>query len=186
MILSCVFRLKQQGRALPIGDVCGILRGTLSENDLDKLSTFGLMRDIDSKRVSRIADYLISEGYIEECGEGKICVLAPKADEFIKSHGSLMMRFKNTVKKTIAAEDSGHRNPELFEKLRELRKSLSAALGVPPYVVFSDASLWSMCALLPKNLDEFLRVSGVGTMKAERYGRKFLSVIGKYLDTRRI
>ncbi|MDE7230124.1 MAG: HRDC domain-containing protein, partial [Oscillospiraceae bacterium] len=55
---------------------------------------------------------------------------------------------------------------------------------VPPYVVFSDASLWSMCALLPRNIDEFLRVSGVGTMKAERYGRKFIAVIKKYTDTR--
>lgn len=186
MILSCVFRLKQRGRALPIGGVCGILRGTLSEDGLDKLSTFGLMRGTDTERVSKIAEYLISEGYIEECGGEKICVLTPKADEFVKTRGSLMMRFRNEHKKMFVPAGTEHPNPELFEQLKALRRTQAAALGVPPYVVFSDASLWSMCTLLPKNHDEFLRVSGVGTMKAERYGRKFLSVIGKYIETRRI
>lgn len=183
MILSCVYRLKQRGRALPVGDVCKILCGKLSEGGLDKLSTFGLMRDADPKRVKRIAEYLISEGYIDECGENKICVLTPKADDFIKSHGTVIMRFKAEQKKP--SDGTAHNNPELFEQLRALRKSLSASLGVPPYVVFSDASLWSMCTILPKNIDEFLKVSGVGTMKAERYGRKFIAVIRKYIDTRR-
>lgn len=186
MILSCVFRLKQRGRAVPIGGVCGILRGTLSEDGLDKLSTFGLMRGTDAGRVSKITKYLISEGYIEECGDEKICVLTPKADEFVKTRGSLMMRFRNEHKKTVVPAGAEHPNPELFEQLKALRRTQAAALGVPPYVVFSDASLWSMCTLLPKNHDEFLRVSGVGTMKAERYGRKFLSVIGKYIEARKI
>lgn len=184
MILSCVFRLKQHGRALPVDDVCRILCGTLSGNGLDELSTFGLMRGTAPKRVLSIARYLCDEGYIEECGENKICVLTPKADEFIKTRGSIIMCFKSASKKTFA-DDPGHKNPELFEKLRELRRQLSTALGVPPYVVFSDASLWSMCAILPTTIDEFLKVSGVGTMKAERYGRKFIAVIGKYTDTRR-
>lgn len=184
MILSCVYRLKQHGRALPVGDVCNILCGKLSEGGLDKLSTFGLMRDADPKRVLRIAEYLTAEGYIDECGENKICVLTPKADEFIKSRGSVIMRFKAEKKKP--SDGTVHNNPELFEQLRALRKTLSSNLGVPPYVVFSDASLWSMCTILPKNIDEFLKVSGVGTMKAERYGRKFIAVIGKYTDTRRL
>lgn len=184
MILSCVYRLKQQGRALPVKDICGILGGSLSENGLDKLSTFGLMRGKDPKRVLQIAQYLCAEGYIEECGKNSICVLTPKADEFIKTRGSIIMRFKAASKKSAAENNAEHQNPELFEELKALRRQLSASLGVPPYVVFSDASLWSMCTILPTTIDEFLKVLGVGTMKAERYGRKFTSVIRKYIDTR--
>ena len=88
------------------------------------------------------------------------------------------MRF-GSVKKEKPVEN--HSNPELFAKLRELRKKLASSLGVPPYVVFSDISLWSMCTLLPRNMEEFMNVSGVGTVKAERYGRKFLAVINEYV-----
>ena len=189
MILSCVFRLKQKGKALPVEEVCGILGGIYfgdGEDELENLSTFGLMRGKDQKRVLRIARYLCAEGYIEECGKNKICVLTPKADEFIKKRGSILMSFKSGNKKSAnsVADSNEHQNPELFEQLRELRRQLSTALGVPPYVVFSDASLWSMCTILPKTIDEFLTVSGVGTMKSERYGRKFIAVIKKYTDTR--
>ncbi len=55
---------------------------------------------------------------------------------------------------------------------------------MPPYVVFSDAVLWNMCARLPKTHDELLEISGIGTMKAERYGRRFLSVINEYVGNK--
>ena len=86
------------------------------------------------------------------------------------------MRFE----KHSFAKQTVPENKELFEKLRELRKKIAQTLGVPPYVVFTDATLWDMCALLPKNYEELLRVSGVGVRKAERYGKKFLSVINEY------
>lgn len=181
-ILSCVYRLKQRNMAMDAEGVRRVLLGNIDSKELESLSTYGIMRSESSKRVDYIIRFLCSEGYIDECGINKICVLTPKADEFIKTRGALIMRFKSAPKKTAA--DAEHSNPELFEQLRELRRQLSAALGVPPYVVFSDASLWSMCTLLPRDLDEFLKVSGVGTMKAERYGRKFIAVIKKYTDTR--
>ncbi len=129
-------------------------------------------------RIIKITKYLCSKGYFDEYGERKVCVLTPKADKFIDDRESVFMSFGN-VKKQKNAENRS--NPELFEKLRELRKKLSSSLGVPPYVVFSDISLWSMCTLLPRNIEEFMNVSGVGTIKAERYGRKFLAVINDYV-----
>lgn len=182
-ILSCIFRLRQRSRAMDADGVRDVLHGDIS-GELESLSTYGIMCSDSPKRIDLIIRYLCAEGYIDECGVKKICVLTPKADEFIKTRGSIIM--KTRAEKRQKPSDAEHRNPELFEELRELRRSLSAALGVPPYVVFSDASLWSMCTILPKNLDEFLKVSGVGTMKAERYGRKFIAVIKKYTDTRKL
>lgn len=194
-ILSCIFRLKQRRFPLGKSNVCKILLGSadkkLEEWGLTSLSTYGIMRGESSSRVREIMDFLEAEGYFEACGEKPVCVLTPKADEFIKSKQRLIMQIRKgdekksaEPKKTAVQEDAQHQNPELFERLRELRKKQASALGVPPYVVFSDTALWSMCAILPKSQEEFLMVNGVGARKAERYGRIFIAEIESYLKTR--
>ena len=74
--------------------------------------------------------------------------------------------------KTNILEDS-----ELFTKLRMLRRNLAETQGVPPFVIFSDKTLRSMCALLPKTLSEMAEVKGVGSQKLEKYGQQFIDVI---------
>ena len=90
------------------------------------------------------------------------------------------MRFEKAKKRT--AKNETCENKELFEELCALRKKTAAELGVPPYVVFSDATLRDMCAILPKNCVEFMLISGVGARKAERYGKDFITVISEYAD----
>jgi len=72
---------------------------------------------------------------------------------------------------TTGAEDS------LFRDLRETRKAIADRDGVPPFVVFSDATLRDMAKKRPRNRMEMLSVSGVGQVKFERYGEAFLSVM---------
>lgn len=178
--LSCVFRLKQQGKALDVDGVCEVLLGECGE-EYRGLSTYGIMRGEDRARLVMIADHLKNEGFFEECGDGKICVLMPKSDEIMRRRLPIRIRTKAGGEKSRAASDIPR--PELFEQLRALRNKSAAALGVPPYVVFSDASLIGMCTLLPTTTDEFLKVSGVGTRKAECYGRKFMAVISSYVSS---
>ena len=87
---------------------------------------------------------------------------------------------KKAKKKPAQAETV---NEELFSKLRELRKELAERGSVPAYVIFSDASLRDMCRILPKTLDEFETVSGVGSAKLQRYGELFVNEINDYLRT---
>lgn len=194
-ILSCIFRLKQRGFPLGKARVCMILTGSadkkLEEWGLTTLSTYGIMHGNDRSRIRDIMEFLESEGYFTSDNDRRVCVLLPKADEFIKSRQRLMMRISKRdlkkaalPKKVVIQADGQHQNPELFERLRELRKKQASALGVPPYVVFADSALWSMCALLPKNQQEFLSVAGVGARKAERYGKIFMEEINSYLKTR--
>ena len=68
-------------------------------------------------------------------------------------------------------------NPQLFERLRALRKRIADAEGVPAYIVFSDAVLRQMAALVPRTRDEMLALSGVGPVKLERYGDAFLEAL---------
>ena len=191
-ILSCIYRLKQRGLQYDKLSVCRILLGKrdkdVEEQGLTTLSTYGIMRGENSERLIEIVDYLEKEGYFEVCGDNQICVLTPKADEFVRSKQRIIMHISRKSLKGSSENaynsDAGHQNPELFENLKLLRKKQASALGVPPYVVFSDASLWSMCELLPKNQREFLEVSGVGARKAERYGKIFVAEINKYVNNR--
>ena len=74
-----------------------------------------------------------------------------------------------------------HFQGSLFMHLREVRKRIADEAGVPPYIVFSDASLYDMCAKIPETDEEFLEVSGVGQAKLARYGEAFLDEIAVYL-----
>jgi ATP-dependent DNA helicase RecQ len=67
-------------------------------------------------------------------------------------------------------------NP-LFEALRTKRRELAEAAGVPPYVIFHDATLRELAQRRPANLSDFALISGVGARKLEAYGEAFLSVI---------
>ena len=71
---------------------------------------------------------------------------------------------------------------KLFDALREVRTRLAVRAGVPPYVIFSNATLADMAARQPSSEYELLSVRGVGDAKARRYGKDFLAVIRKYRD----
>ena len=71
---------------------------------------------------------------------------------------------------------------ELFQKLRELRLEIAKEEKVPPYIVFSDKTLIHMCQIRPKTKKEMLMVSGVGEMKYEKYGERFLKVMSAGTD----
>ncbi len=76
----------------------------------------------------------------------------------------------------LSAEDEG-----LFEALKKVRSDKAKIAGVPAFVIFSDATLRDMCRIKPKNVSEFMRVSGVGEVKAKRYGNAFIKAINEYL-----
>jgi ATP-dependent DNA helicase RecQ len=88
---------------------------------------------------------------------------------------ALVAGTRRAVTGRVAQAISEH--PERFERLRALRKRLADAEGVPPYIVFSDATLRQMADALPKTRAEMLGVSGVGPTKLERYGDAFLEAL---------
>ena len=110
-------------------------------------------------------------------GEGVASLIAASA----ASGASLSTRGRSARSRANgAAGSSGHAapaNPELFERLRALRKRLADAEGVPAYIVFSDVVLRQMAATAPKSRGELLALSGVGPVKLERYGEAFLSLL---------
>lgn len=182
-ILSCIFRLKQRGRSSGRVLIADILLGSRSERivqwSLDKLSTYGLLKGENRSRIISIIDFLIREEYIEIEPEHSTCQLTRKADEFVKSRATLLMKLPKEEEKE-KPNQVYEENPELMKLLKQERFKLASAMGVPAYVVFSDASLREMSAKMPVTEDEFLKISGVGSRKAERYGKTFMGIISEF------
>lgn len=188
-ILSCIFRLKQRGRSggkiLISGILCGGESEQILSGGLDTLSTYGIMKEYTQKYIREMIDYLEEQGYIVTEQEHHTLQLTPMADDMVRSRRTLLMkRPRRAVEAEAAAapaKTSGEENPELMQMFRELRKKLAATLGVPAYVVFTDATLREMTVKQPRSIQEFMNISGVGSRKAERYGRQFISIIEEYL-----
>ncbi len=182
-ILSCIYRMGERFGGNVVVDV---LRGSNSQRirsfKFNQLSTYGIMKDYDKETLKEIISYLISDGYINITGD-KYPVLN------ISAQGNAVLRGKMEVQiKKVFSKRSKQENKEivyeydLFEILRKLRKEIADNLKVPPFVVFSDATLKDMCIKYPLNKIEILKVSGVGEHKAEKYGNEFIEVIKNYIE----
>jgi ATP-dependent DNA helicase RecQ len=86
-------------------------------------------------------------------------------------------RAKGAGRKSRVLEDLSVDDQTLFEALRSLRKTLAESRGVPPYVIFGDATLVDLCRQRPTTPAEFLAINGVGAVKLERFGDAFLGAI---------
>lgn len=179
MILSCIVRMGERFGSAMVSDV---LRGSRNkrvlDNGFDQLSTHGIMKDKSSAHIRMIIDYLLEEEVLSLSNDAYATLkLGSKASSALKGQEELVMRVSQERVKSSLTQDVS--NPELFDRLRSLRKSIADERGVPAFVVFSDTSLKSMCTIMPQTLETFLSVSGVGSVKAEAYGEAFLEVITK-------
>ena len=148
------------------------------------------MRDTDRQTIRAYLNGLIAAGYLEQT-EGEYPVLnlteQSRAVLFKGERVSLRMRPEpeREAKQAAAAvrsEELGEVNEALLERLKKVRLSIAQTTGVPPYVVFSNATLIAMARMRPESVEEFMRVPGVGEVKAKRYGGKFLRAIQTYTE----
>ncbi len=189
-ILSCIARAGNRFGASTIAEV---LRGSMNEqiekHNLDCLSTYGIMKGVSAKYIRHVIDQLRMQGYlaIDENSTYRIPALTPKARDVLLGSAHVFMRAadgeaKHAVKKEkpkIAVESV--QNGGLLEQLKAERSRLAREAAVPAYVVFSDAALYDMCRVMPTNREEFLTVSGVGKVKAEKYGDIFMDIIKRFI-----
>lgn len=189
-ILSCVYRLDE--RRLHFGKivVAAVLTGSKSEQigrfSLHTLSTYGIMSEQTAVRVRQLIDVLLERGLLTADPERYNALFLTKTgNALMRGRGELHIRLPRekkpeTVRRT--EELSADVDEKLFEKLRALRTKVAQRAGVPPYVVFSNATLADMAARQPKSEYELLGVRGVGEAKARRYGAEFVDCIRDYLE----
>lgn len=183
-ILSCIVRT---GQNHTLSVISGVLHGNNTANiislGLDKQSTYGIMSRTKEKSIREIISFLILEKYIEQSNdEFPKLKITEKAYPVLKGKETVSMRIaiKEEKSKTKVVIDDENINQDLFNELKEIRKELANKASVPPYVIFSDATLKDMCKKMPQNNNDFIKVSGVGLRKQEKYSKYFLPIICKY------
>lgn len=187
-ILSCIYRAHQaSGRDYGKVMITEILRGSKNEKLLnlgfDKLSTYGIMAETTPKKLRSELDYLAEYGYISVTeGDYPQVRLTAKSAEILRDKKKLTMKLpkekKPAAKKAAAAVGT---DDFLFMELKRLRSAIASKELVPAYIVFSDSALRDMCRIKPTTIPQFMKVAGVGKVKAEKYGEQFCKRIAEYL-----
>lgn len=196
------------GRTVVTDILRGSKAKSVTERSYDTLSTYGIMADVDAGFIESVTDELIAGGYLHVDG-GSRPVLRPTEStrELIAAGARFAMKVPYKVTKlenagdrargtgsasmdaaadgkARASKQAGAQAPEgkeeLFDALKALRLRIAEESGVPPYVVFTNASIRDMCLRMPDSQQAFLDVAGVGAVKAQRYGQAFLDEIAKY------
>lgn len=191
MILSCIKRVHDKlGYWVGIAMIGWILRGSknrkLLELGLTDISTYGLIPNKSRTEIRAIAAQLEADGYLMTEREHQVVQLTPKASEVLYHGKRVQMLVRKELEEAPAqrpaAQKLTYEEADLFDILRQLRTKLAEEANVPAYVVFSNATLQDMARKKPKNMTEFKRVSGVGELKANWYGKAFLTEIKNYCD----
>jgi len=189
-ICSAVVRLQEKEA---IGLVIDVLRGSNNQQVFDKgyqhIKTFGAAKDISWRDLQQYCIQLLNQGVLEIWFHEGGRLLLTKLAKQILFQGK-QIKLATLVKEDTKAKPVKERLPskgkELFEKLRMLRSVFAKDMGVPAYVIFSDASLKDMEQKKPTTMEGFSNISGVGKAKLEKYAAAFIKVIAKHQDVKAI
>ena len=184
--LSCVYRTGQRFGAVHLIDV---LRGGEGERiqqfGHDKLSTYGIGKDLDAKSWRGVFRQLVATGLLEVDTEAFGGLRLTDSSRAVLTGKQAVVLRKELPGKKARERDRGPRTGvsvqahdlPLFGALRDLRAQLAREQNVPAYVIFHDSTLRNIAEQRPENLDELARVGGIGGTKLERYGQQVLETI---------
>lgn len=181
-ILSCVYRAKQ---SVSIAVLSAILKGSkaknILENGYDKLSTYGIMKDCTDMYIREVTNYLVLHNYLHQSDEKSACLKLTKLSRGVLiGDTKVYMKVLKSKDKKKSKEVTIKVNNDLFDILKSIRQKIATVQSIPAYIIFSDATLKDMCVKLPTTKNEFLKVSGVGEVKMEKYGETFMKEIRKF------
>ncbi|EPC4056070.1 ATP-dependent DNA helicase RecQ [Vibrio parahaemolyticus] len=185
--LSCVYRVNQSfGMTYVVEVLRGMQNIRVREHGHDKISTYGIGRDHSHDYWVSIFRQLIHKGLLfQNITRNSTLQLTEEARPLLRGDVSLELAVPRLDTAARAAKSdkltSKNYDKKLFAKLRKLRKSIADEDGLPPYVVFSDATLIDMAEILPTSYGEMLAVSGVGQRKLEKYADPFLDLIQEHI-----
>ena len=186
--LSCVFRT---GQRFGVTYLIDVLRGSENERILQAghqaVSTYGIGTELSANEWKSVFRQLVANGYLRADPEGYGALqLTEECRPLLKGQQPVELRKDPVVKKTSSRATGSRSGAAIREQvtdqagwdaLRACRKELADKQGVPPYVIFHDATLFDMLERKPQSLEEMAEVSGVGAAKLEKYGAIFLETL---------
>ncbi|MDP2697823.1 DNA helicase RecQ [Thalassospira sp.] len=185
--LSAVYRTGQRfGPAHIIDVLTGRQTEKIRQNNHDKTTVYGIGKDIAQPQWRSVFRQLLAMDYLQVDVEGHGGIyLTDTCRPVLRGEKTVQMRLdpgesKRTTTRRLRDFDTNFDTEEdrdLWERLRSLRRELASQQNVPPYVIFSDRTLWEMVRFKPRNLDDMSSINGVGVKKLDQYGLAFLDVM---------
>ncbi len=197
LALEVIQTVKQQFKEDQIVDIItGNKTTSIVKFKHNKLKQFGEGSEYDAKFWSNIIRLAIFDNLITKDVENYgLLKITPKGEKYMVNPYSIQT-IKPVVEKDEDEEDvmetGGVGGVEdafdttLFSLLKDLRKNISKEENIPPFVIFQDPSLEDMCIQYPITIEEMTHISGVGAGKAQKYGRRFIELIKKYVEENEI
>ena len=195
------------GQRVGSGKIVKILRGSRAQDlawlNPERMPTFGMLKDVNEARVRDVLSQMATDGYLS-IAEGRMPIVMFGARAAETAAPDFHYEIKRVERKSAAAgsgrsggvadtADSanvpgdalGSYIPDddeesLFQKLRELRRTIAQEIGKPPYIVFSDKTLRDMARIKPVTNAQFLAVNGVGQHKLDLYDQRFMQTIASF------
>ena len=195
------------GQRVGSGKIVKILRGSRAQDlawlNPERMPTFGMLKDVNEARVRDVLSQMATDGYLS-IAEGRMPIVMFGARAAETAAPDFHYEIKRVERKSAAAgsgrsggvadtADSanvpgdalGSYIPDddeesLFQKLRELRRTIAQEIGKPPYIVFSDNTLRDMARIKQITNAQFLAVNGVGQHKLDLYGKRFMEAVASF------
>ncbi len=187
--LSCVFRTNQQFGATHLIDVLlGKANAKVKQFGHDRVSTFGIGKELNANQWRSIFRQMMARQFLTvnmdgygglQLTEMSRAILQGKEKLYLRKDVDLLPSRQKKNRSTLSEQDN-----ILWDALRACRKRLADDQGVPPYMIFHDATIMEMVATLPTSPEAMAKISGVGELKLKRYSSAFLAVINDYLKQR--
>lgn len=175
-VLSCVYRMHERFGVKMIAEVLkGSKSAKVKQFNFERLSTYGLMKERKLKDISDLILRLSAMQYLD-ITESQYPVVTLNELSWQVLRGQKKVWQKMVIVKKAKAKG------ELFEALHSLRKELATKEKLPPYMIFSDATLTQMATDKPTDLELMKNIRGVGEFKLQKYGEEFLTVIKSYIS----
>ena len=195
------------GQRVGSGKIVKILRGSRAQDlawlNPERMPTFGMLKDVNEARVRDVLSQMATDGYLS-IAEGRMPIVMFGARAAETAAPDFHYEIKR-VERNSAAAGSGRSGgvadtadsanvpgdalgsyipdddeESLFQKLRELRRTIAQEIGKPPYIVFSDKTLRDMARIKPITNAQFLAVNGVGQHKLDLYGKRFMEAVASF------
>ena len=185
--LSAAIRCGERVGAYTLADILvGAARADIRSAGFDRIKTFGAGRDIPLKKWNEYISQMIQYGLFEIAyDDANHLKVTPYGREVLAGRAEIRLSDVTRESQKPAQKKSkstAQPSENLLSRLKNLRRTIAAKEGFPPYLIFSDATLADMAARRPRTLSQFADVFGVGEKKCARFGPQFLEEINKFIN----
>ena len=191
-IISTVYKTNQRFGANYLTDILlGAKDPRISANGHDKISTYGIGTELKKNQWIFYINQLIDLGFLTIKYDKfiKTIALDQSSIDFIKNATEVNLfemidnkPVKPVKLKTASLRELSTTQTDLYGILKTIRTQIAEDQNVPPYIIFSDATLIEMVQVLPITVDQFSTISGVGKMKLSNFGPTFVRAIEDFCD----